>query len=166
MYKALPKNKVNIRKSFCRLVFFCWCLPYKRPTVGSQHICVPFATVSFFPFGIYPDATFHHARQRRLPYFPEKIQVGLQEMGFPRHVAPHGKVREKQVLHDFYVVFWFFLFPKSCCTLFKTRPRLFSPHHSIYFWSGGLGKPVLLEDRRKCLLLSWFSLMLGNFCLK
>jgi hypothetical protein len=34
------------------------------------------------------------------------------------------------------------------------------------FLEWGLGKAVLLEDRRKCLLLYWFSLMLWNICLK
>jgi hypothetical protein len=52
----------------------------------------------------------------------EKIQVGLQEMEFPRHVAPKGKVREKQVLHDFYVIFSFSYFPKDAALFFKRVP--------------------------------------------
>jgi hypothetical protein len=64
--------------------------PCKRSEVISQHVWVPFAALSFFSCGIYPDGNYHSVRQRRLPYFPgkKKIQVGLQEMEFQRHVTP------------------------------------------------------------------------------
>jgi hypothetical protein len=52
MYNILHKNKCNTRNLFffclLSLLFFRWCLPYKRPTVISQHIWVLFASV-FFP---------------------------------------------------------------------------------------------------------------------
>jgi len=46
----------------------------------------------YFPFGIYPGGAFHGARQRRLPCFPGKIQMGLQEMECQQHAATQGTV--------------------------------------------------------------------------
>ena len=89
----------------------------------------------FSPFGIYPDGTFHRARQRRLPYFPgKKNPSGIAGNGVsttcctPRQGT--RKADPPRFLCSFLILFYF---PKSCCTLFQTRPRLFSSQHSIYF---------------------------------
>ena len=113
------------------LLFFCWCLPYKRPAIISQHICAPVAIVSLFPFGIYPEGTFHLARQRRLPYFPGKNPSGIAGNGVSTTCCIHRQGTRKSGPPRFLRSFVIFLFPKSCCTLFETRPILFSPQHSI-----------------------------------
>ena len=136
VYNVLPKNKGNIRNSFCRLVslvFFCWCLPYKPPTVISQHICVPFDTVSFFhsvfilmkPFTMLVRDGCHISRG--------KNPSGIAGNGVSTTCCTPRQGTRKAGPPRFVRSFLIFLFPKSCCTLFQTRPRLFSPHHSIYF---------------------------------
>lgn len=155
MYNILPKNKCNIRNSFCyllSLLLICWCLPYKCPAVKSQYLgsichCI------FFPFGIYHDGTFHYVRHGRLPYFPGKNPIGITGNGVamtcctPRHRM--GKVAPLYFLHNFLI----FYFPESCCIHCHIHPRLLYWQHSIYFWSLGLEKVVLLQDQWKCLLL-------------
>ena len=142
----LEISKFNIRNSFYRLlsrVFFYWCLAYKRPTVISQHVWVSFTAVSFFPFGIYPDGTIHRACRRRLSYFPGENQSGVARCT-PRFVV--RKADPQRVQRSFLN----FHFPKSCCMRFQTHLRLFRRQHSIYFWSRGLEKAVLLQDSRQC----------------
>jgi len=66
----------------------------------------------FFSFGIYPDGTFHHARQRQLPYFPGKCTSGIAGNGISMALctARHGmrKVASPQFLRSFLI----FYFPK------------------------------------------------------
>ena len=72
----------------------------------------------------------------------EKIQVGF-------HVAPQGTLWGKQLPHEFYVDFWFFIYRKVAARFFQTRLRLFCRQRSMYFWSQSLEKAVLLENRRQ-----------------
>jgi len=151
MYNIQSKNKCKIITHFvsCNRLSVSpeQASNSKQPTyLGS--IC---HSVSF-PFSIYPDGTFHLADGDDSHTFPEKIQVGLQEMEYQRHVDTrrHGvrKVPPRWFLRSFLV----FYFPKLCCIPFKTRLSLFLRQHSIYFWSLVLENVGLLEDWRKCLL--------------
>jgi hypothetical protein len=119
--------KINVTREIrfvaLYLVFFCWCLPYKRPAVISQHTCVPFATVYFFSFGIYPDETFHRARQRWLTYFPEKKNPsGIAGKGVSTTCCTPRQGTRKAGPSQFLRSFLIFLFPKIAAHFFKLVP--------------------------------------------
>ena len=137
MYNIFPKNKkTNVRKSFCVLlsfVFFCRCLPYKRPGVINQHIWVPFAAVSFVPFRIYTDVTFHRARQRRVPYFWGENPGRIAGNGVSKTCCTPRRgmrtVAPPRFQHSSLII----CVPKSCCIRLQTRPSPFHRQRSIYF---------------------------------
>jgi len=66
----------------------------------------------FFPFGIYPDGNFHHARQRRLLDFSGK-NPSVIACCTPRHGV--RKAAPPRVLRNFLI----FRFPKIAACLFK-----------------------------------------------
>ena len=70
------------KKLMLSLLFFCWCLLYKRPAVISQHAWVPFAAVSFLHSGCILMQTFTVLVKDGSHISREKIQARLQEMDF------------------------------------------------------------------------------------
>jgi hypothetical protein len=153
-------NKYAIRKSFCRLlslVFFCWCLSYKRLTVISQHVSVTFVDVSFFSSGYIMTEPF-----AVLP--GNKIQVRLQEIEFQQHDAPQGTLWGKQQLHNFYVVFWF-LFPKKLLHTFSNAFQA-SSSRILLISEVGVLKLLFYVLRDENVFFTLVSLMHRNFCLK
>jgi hypothetical protein len=111
----LEINKCNIRNWFYRLlslVLFCWCLPYKRPAVISQHVWVPFTALCFFLSGYILMEPFTVLVREGSHISRKKIQVDL-------HVAPQGTLWGKQLPHEFYVVFWSFISRKVAACVFK-----------------------------------------------
>ena len=150
----LKINKCYITNSFCcllSLVLYCLCLAYKRPTVISQHIWVPFAasppppphsgSILMEPFTVLVRDGSNISRGKKIP-------SGNAWNGFsttcctPRHGT--RKVTPPRVLLGFLI---FYFPPKSCRIRFHTRPKLFSRQHSIYFWRRGLETAALLEGR-------------------
>jgi hypothetical protein len=139
----LKINKCYIRNSFCcllSLVLYCLCLAYKRPTVISQHIWVPFATVSFSHSGhilTKPSLCSSEAD----PMFPWK----KNPRGIPGNCVSmtcftprHGV---KQVDPPWFLPsFLIFHFPKRRCMRLQ---KLFSRQHSIYVWSRRSWKSLL-----------------------
>jgi hypothetical protein len=86
-------------------------------------------------------------------------------MEFPRHVAPQGKVREKQVLHDFCVVFLFFYFPKVAAHFSKRVPDSSVRSVQFIFEVGVLEKLFYLSADANAFFYLGSRLCLGIFAL-
>ena len=150
--------------SFLSLVIVSRCLPNKRPAVISQNIWFPFASLSFF-LSVISWRNLPLFRQRRLPCFPEKNSSGVVGSGVSNTCCTRRHGMRKTAPRRFLLSFVISYFPKRCCIRFKTRLMLFFRQHSFSFRSRGLDKAVLLEDWRKCLLLSWFRCFVEMFAL-
>ena len=88
-------------------------MPKSNQPADLDSICLSI----FIPLRISPDGSYISR---------EKIQEGLQEMEFQRHVASQGPVR---YLRSFLICY----FSKRYCTRFQTRPRFCCQQHSINF---------------------------------
>ena len=126
-------NRCN-RNSFCRvlsLAFFCWYLPCEHSAEISQHIWVTFAALSLslslsiiyiyiyiYLCGIYPDRTSHRARQRQLPYYPEKNPSWIAGNEVSATCCAPRRGMWKLAPPRFLLRFLIFYFPKSSCMRF------------------------------------------------
>jgi hypothetical protein len=125
---SYPKiNKCNIRNALSSLVSCILLLVYpvrESSSDQSTYLC-SICRCIFFPFGMYPDGSFHCARQRRLIFPGEKIHVGLQEMEFHRHVSHQGTVLGKQLITRFLLSFLIFISQKVPAYVFRYAPGPF-----------------------------------------
>lgn len=86
----------------------------------------------------------------RLPYFLGNIPSGIAGNGVSTTCCTPRHSTRKVAPPLFQCSLVQFYFPRSCCVHFQTCPSLSSQQHSIYFYSQGLEKHVVLEDQQKC----------------
>ena len=154
----------NVTSETC-FVFFSFISPVGvfRTIVISQHVRIQFTAKSFShsgyvlmePFTVIVRGGSHVSLEK-------KIHVGLQEIKFQWHVASHGTVWGKWILHDFYILSWFISQNVVACS---SNRFISSSLRSIQFIFevGCLEKTILLVYLRKCLPLSWTRWCAENF---
>ena len=64
------------------LLFTNWCLPYKIPSVVSQHICTAFSTIPLLSLGNILVKPFVRFIRHSFHVFRKKIQMGMQKVKF------------------------------------------------------------------------------------
>jgi hypothetical protein len=102
------------KKSICHIVFFGLLfspvgVSQIRLQQQSANIFGHIFPCTSFQFGIYPDGNFRLVYRRRLPCFQEEIQMDMQKMKFQWHVTPHSTVWWNKILHNFTLIFRFFI---------------------------------------------------------
>jgi hypothetical protein len=133
-YNIVRKNKCNIRNLFCH--FLCNRLPVSPEHASNSNqtkYLISICLSIFFPFGIFPDGTFHCAVRDGYNVFRKKNSSGVTGSGVSNTCYTRRQGMRKIAPRRFLRSFLIYYFPKLCCIRFKTRLRLFFRQHSISF---------------------------------
>ena len=103
----IPNRKILINHALylpLSLIFVIWCLPYKTPTVGSQHTRTPFSTVPQFNLGNNMMETFVMLIGKGFNVFRKKIKKECRKWSFNdmlQPVALYGEIRSRTISLQF-----------------------------------------------------------------